>query len=257
MTEAAVIALLLFRRFWRVFPVFLAYSVWTLAASAAFYLAVRAYPDSYITASLVFTVVDSALLFGVLVELGVSILRPLRGSLPRFTPLAVALLILALGAAIWPFVAFPGAVHLSLEEAVLTRIQQDFRVLRVVVFVLLAAFSQVLSIGWRDRELQIATGLGFNSLVGLAVAMVHTHEATAAQYNQLNRLVIASYLCSLIYWAVSFAQPEAERRKFTPQMQNVLLAVAGSAHATRIALSDSSIENAQGNRTIEGDRRSS
>jgi len=38
---------------------------------------------------------------------------------------------------------------------------------------------------------------------------------------------------------VSFAQKEAERREFSPQMQGLLLAVAGSARSTRIALTGS------------------
>jgi hypothetical protein len=50
---------------------------------------------------------------------------------------------------------------------------------------------------------------------------------------------MAAYSCSLLYWAVCFAQQEAERREFTPQMQSLLLAVAGTARTTRIALADS------------------
>jgi hypothetical protein len=43
----------------------------------------------------------------------------------------------------------------------------------------------------------------------------------------------------LLYWLVSFAQKEAERREFTPQMQNFLLAMGGAAHSTRVALTES------------------
>ncbi len=237
--EAAVIGLLLFRRIWRAFPLFLAYSVWTLVGNAAGYAIFRTHIAGYATAYLVMMLLDSVLLFGVLVELGMSILRPLRASLPRIAPLIVSCLILALGAAIWPFTAYPGASHFSPESAVAAHIQQDFSVLRVLAFLALAAFSQLLSIGWRDRELQIATGLGFTSLVGLAVAMLHTHQTTATQYIDWNRLVVASYLCSLLYWVVSFAQAEEKRRKFTPQMESMLLAVAGAARSARIALRSS------------------
>lgn len=237
--EAAVIGLLLYRRLWRAFPFFLAYNVWSLIGSAGGYAIFRGNSKLYLTAYIVVVVVDSVLLFGVLVELGWSVLRPLRASLPRSALAVVAGLILALGAAIWPFAAFPGAVHLSREMAALMRMQQTFSILRVLAFVALAAGSQLLSIGWRDRELQIATGLGFNSLVGLGVAMLHMHQTTRAQYSNWNEVVVASYLCSLLYWVVSFARKEAERREFTPQMRSFLLAVAGAAHTTRIALEDS------------------
>jgi hypothetical protein len=49
----------------------------------------------------------------------------------------------------------------------------------------------------------------------------------------------------MAYWVFSFAQQEAERREFTPQMQSFLMAVAGSARATRLTLTESA---AAGNR---------
>lgn len=237
--EAGVVSLLLYRRAWQTFPIFLAYSVWTLIGSLIDYIALRGYSASYATAYIVVMMIDAVLLFGVLVELAWSILRPLRAALPRGALFVVAGLIFALGAAIWPFAAFPGADRLTREIAILAHLQQTFSILRVLIFLALAAFSQLLSIGWRNRELQIATGLGFNSLVGLTVAMLHTHESTWVQYRHLNQFVVASYLCSLLYWIVSFAQQEQERREFTPQMQSFLLAVAGSARATRSALASS------------------
>ena len=233
--EAVVIALLLYRRVWRTLPVFLIYSVWTLMGSIGAYTVLRSYSHSvYLSVYLVEMVIDSVLLFGVLVELGWSILRPLRSSLPRISLVFIALLILALGAAIWPFASVPGAANQSREVAELMRLQQTFSILRVVVFLALAGCSQLLSIGWRNRELQIATGLGFTSLVGLTVAMLHAHQTTRDQYSHLNQFVIASYLCSLLYWVFSFAQQEEQRREFSPQMQSLLLALAGSARNARM-----------------------
>jgi hypothetical protein len=119
------------------------------------------------------------------------------------------------------------------------RLEQTNAILRVLFFLVLAGFGQLLSIGWRDRELQIATGLGFYSIVDLAVAMLHTHLTVWSQYAHLNQVVVASYICSLMYWVYSFAQKEAKRQEFTPQMQNLLLAVAGAARSTRAGLAES------------------
>jgi hypothetical protein len=58
-------------------------------------------------------------------------------------------------------------------------------------------------------------------------------------------MVTACYDCSIVYWIVSFAQEVPERREFTPQMQSFLLAVAGSARSTRVALTNSSETKAQ------------
>ena len=239
LAEAVVIGLLLYRRLWRTFPAFLIYNVWTLVGSVGAYAIFRDYRAEYLTTYTVALVVDSVLLFTVLLELAWSTLRPLRSSLPRIVPWVIGALILALGAVIWPFAAFPGAAELSRETAALMRMQQTFSILRVLVFVVLAAGSQLLSIGWRDRELQIATGLGFYSLVGLAVAMLHMHQTTRMQYSHWDRVVVASYICSMLYWVVCFSQQEAERREFTPKMQSFLLAVAGAARTTRVALADS------------------
>ncbi|MGH9606863.1 MAG: hypothetical protein ACRD3N_14325 [Terracidiphilus sp.] len=241
--EAAVIVLLFYKRVWRAFPLFFAYSIWTLFGSAAAYLILRGHPSTslfYVTAYLTYIIVDSTLLFGVYVELAWSILRPVRSSLPRGALFIVTLAIIGIGGAIWPFAAYPGASHLSREMAALMRLQQTLSILSVLVFAALAGFSQLLSLGWRDRELQIANGLGFYSLVGLAVAFLHTHQSTLVQYGHLNEIAIAGYLCSMLYWIVSFSHKEAERRAFTPQMQNMLLAVAGAARTTRVALEDSS-----------------
>lgn len=237
--EAAVIALLLYRRVWRTFPAFFLYSVWSLLGSVTDYVVFRSYRSGYITAYLTVMVLDSCFLFGVFLELAWSTLRPVRASLPRGAFLAVGFIILAAGGVLWPFTTVPGAAHLSKEFDVLLRLQQTSSILSVVIFLALAGFSQLLSIGWRNRELQIATGLGIYSLVSVTVSVLHTHPSMRAQYNLLDEFVVASYLCSLLYWIVSFAQQEQERREFTPQMQSFLLAVAGSARATRSALASS------------------
>jgi hypothetical protein len=148
-------------------------------------------------------------------------------------------LIALAGAIIWPFAKDPAFAHLNAQWQLLGRFMQTDSILRVFFFLILAGCSQLLSIGWRDRELQIATGLGFYSLVAVGVAALHAHMGPTQHYIELDQLVIASYLVSLAYWAFSFAQQEAERREFSPQMQGLLLAVAGAARSSRIALSGS------------------
>ncbi|MGA9060199.1 MAG: hypothetical protein WB341_00905 [Terracidiphilus sp.] len=237
--EAAVIGLLFYRRIWQTLPVFCSYCVWDVLSNVGVYIVGRHYP-MYFQVYAAQVIIDSALLFCVLVELAWSVLRPLRPSLARRSLIIVGALILLAGAIIWPFAAFPGLVHVASKQfLLLARLQQTVATLRILFFLLLAGGSQLLSIGWRDRELQVATGLGFYSIVSVTASLLQARGTSAAQFQHLNRFVVASFLCSLVYWLVSFAQKEAERREFTPQMQNFLLAVAGAAHSTRVALTES------------------
>ncbi len=172
-------------------------------------------------------------------ELTWALLRPLRASLSRMALVPIGVLILVAGAIIWPFAALPGIVHVEREVHILMQLQQTETILRVCFFLALAGCSQWLSVSWRDRELQVVTGLGFYSIVSLGVAMLNTHQTTGGQYRHLNEIVVGSYLVSLFYWLYSFAHKEVARREFTPQMERLLLAVAGAAHTTRTALTES------------------
>jgi hypothetical protein len=237
--ETALVGLLLYRRVWRALPVYCAYCVWDILSNIGAFLIDRYHPASYFRAYFAQTIIDAALLFCVLVELAWSSLRPVRASLPRWFLLVPAALILIAGAAIWPLAALPGLAHLSRQAYLLAQIQQTVSMVRILFFLLLAGASQLLSISWRDRELQVATGLGVVSIVSLAAAVLHMHQTTAAQYQVLAEVVVASYVCCMVYWVVCFSQKEAERREFTPQMQSLLLAVAGAAHSSRVALTES------------------
>lgn len=241
--EAAIIGLLFYRRVWRTLPIFCIYVIWALLSDGGWFVIQRQLTDpasrSYFVAFFVWTAADSALQIGVLIELAWSILRPIRPSLSYRALIAVALIILAAGAAIWPFAGTHDLAAMPTAWRNLVRVEQTTSILRILFFLALAASSQLLSIGWRDRELQVATGLGFYSIVSLAVVLWRSNEGVRPQYLLLNRIVTASYFCSMLYWVFSFAQQEAERREFTPQMQSFLLAVAGSARSTRMTLANS------------------
>jgi hypothetical protein len=244
-TGTAVVGLLFYQHVWRSMPFFCAYCVWDLFSNVGAYLALRYFPSSYLSIYLGETMVDTVLQFAVLVELAWSVLRPLRASLPRRTLVVIAIFIVLIGAAIWPFAALPRIAHLTTEELILVHLQQTASILRILFFFVLAGCSQLLSISWRDRELQVATGLGFYSLVGVSVAMLNARPALGLHYAVLNQVVVLSYLCSLLYWAVCFTSKDAQRKEFTPQMQNFLLALAGTAQTTRLALTDSEATKAR------------
>jgi hypothetical protein len=237
--ESLVLLLLVFRRVYRTLPVFSLYLGWSLLSDLGQSAAENRYPSAALAIYLVCTAIDSLFQFGVLFELLRSVLRPVAKFMPWWTSLAVAGLILLISAAIWPLTQSSIFTTFNNQQRLLVHLQQTFSILRVLFFLVLAGCSQLLSIGWRDRELQIATGLGFYSMVSIAVSVLHTRVALYPEYHRMDQIVAASYVGSLLYWAFCFVQQEAERREFTPQMQSFLLAVAGTARTTRMSMMDS------------------
>ena len=239
--QTAVIALLFFRRIYRALPLFSAYLVWLLLAQGL-NLILSKYPiQVYERGFLVVSLIDSAFLFCVLVELSMSVLKPIRSSLPRWTFLLVGGLLALAFVLVWPFATPPGVGQWNPASQRIIHLDITSSILQIVFVLALAGFSQLLSIGWRDRELQIATGLGFFSLVNLSVTLLHMNQGAgnSFQYHYLDDVVAGSFIVSMIYWIVSFAQKVPERREFTPQMQSFLLALAGQARSTRMAMTSS------------------
>jgi hypothetical protein len=239
LTEVSVIGLLFYRRVWRTLPVFFVYCIWALFSDSTALALTLDSPTGYnLKFYFASSAIDSAMQLSVIVELAWSVLRPLRSGLARSAVWLVAALILAVGAAIWPFAETSGIAGPSRGWHLAIQMQQTVSILRVLFFLVLAGCSQVLALGWRNRELQVATGFGFYSLVSLAVAAANSHLSTTSQFKELYWVVAISFLVSLLYWVYSFAQQEEERREFTPQAKELLLALAKSAHITRVQMAE-------------------
>lgn len=247
LAQAILIGLVLFRRTYKTLPIFSSYLVWSFFSDPIEILLIRHFQGAGLRIYLASAILDSIFMFCVLIEVSMSVLKPLRAWLPVWMMGAIGLLIAMAGGLSWQLVSFPG---LPGDYQTLGHLQLTVAAVRVLFFLVLAGFSQLLSIGWRDRELQIATGFGFYAIASLFVALLQLHMNQAAgtpelkqQYNLLEAIVAGSYVCSLVYWSVCFAQKAPERREFTPQMQKFLLAVAGNARGTRIAMASSSSES--------------
>jgi len=236
--EAALLLLLVDRRIWRTLPVFCGYCAWSLCSDIGMVLVDHFFQRAhiYMSAYLISFSGDAALEVGVLIELTWSILRPFRSTLPRWTMAWIALFTLAAGALLWQIPGTWDLTTMSSGFRFLLHFSRTTAILRVLFFLLLAGSSQWLSIGWRDRELQVTTGLGFYSFVSLVVEVIHSHMKWGDPYVNLNRIVVASYTCSLLYWFYCFTQKEVQRHEFSPQMMRVLTTLAGTARSTRLSL---------------------
>jgi hypothetical protein len=236
-TEAILIGLLVLRGVGQKLPVFLVYCCWALMSDLSALGMNILSPGGYgMRFYIAITVIDFALQLCVLVELAWSVVRPLRSNISLKALPLIAAAVVAGGAAIWPFAGLGGVEGASPGWHFLMQMQQTASIMRVLFFLLLAVSSHMLSLGWRDRELQVATGFGFYSLVSLAVALMNTHHATEERFAHLYWAVAISFVFSLFYWVGSFAQKEAERHEFTPQMRHTLLALAEAVRVTRTEL---------------------
>lgn len=244
-TEAILIALVLRKRAFRSFPVFCAYLIWDLIDGIGLYTTSHLFPTQFFRIFLIALVIDSIFVFAVLVEVSWSVLRPLRSALPRWAILVVALLVGAAGAAVWPFAHSAVYASYGPQSRLLIHLQQTASIVRILFFLVLAACSQLLSINWRDREMQIATGLGFFSIVTVGVSILQAGLAPGSLYHLLDMAVVSADIVTILYWTYSFAKEPAPRREFTPQMQSFLLAMAGSARSTRIVLADTQSQNSR------------
>jgi len=240
-SEGIIILLLLKGRVQKTFPIFFLYLCWSLFCDLALNcVRILAPTEVHFRVYYIQLILDSIMIFAVLVEVCWNVLRPIRNALPKYSLLGIAVLVGVGGLILWPIAGLAAPANLTDVGLTFFKLQQTPAILRAVFFLALAAFSQVLSIGWRDRELQIATGLGFYSIVSLAITILHTHETVVGStYHWLDLAGGTSYLLALMYWVYSFATQTAERREFSPQMQSMLLAVAGAARTTRVALNDS------------------
>ncbi len=250
--EAAVVVLLMKVRAFRTLPAFFVYMCWSLISDAAL-VSLQTQPAAiYFRIYEIQMVIDAAMTFAVLVELTWSVLRPLRSSLPQKAWAAIPFLIILAGLIVWPLAGLtvPGCVpgqncdsgHFADQAAFYFRLQQSFAILRVIVFFAMAGFSQLIGIGWRSRELQVATGLGFYSILSLGITVFHTYQLSGTQsYHWLDVAGAAGYIGTLTYWVFAFATKEAERKEFSPQMANFLLLIGGTARASRVALTDFSV----------------
>ena len=229
----------------RLYPIFVIYLLLNLAEDAlglSWNLSSDAYRRYYFVA----TILDYVLQLLIVFEIGKNVLSPAKRSIPF--PIArvatIAILICTLIAASFsPQVQSLGTgnlVQLSL------RVTLGLAVLKLLLFAALAGFAQVLGIGWKSHVLQLATGLAFYAGVSLLIQIASSHVSSTdtdmyiSHLGRLMRIQSAAYNITLAFWIWAFSRNEAQRKDFTPQMQEVLVTIAESAKRTRLAVTRSS-----------------
>jgi hypothetical protein len=105
--------------------------------------------------------------------------------------------------------------------------------LRMLIFAATAGFAQLLGIGWRNKVLQLATGLSFYSAVDLIVSLVGRYSGDSRDLEAIRMIAITLEL-GFFVWV--FTTKEVRRREFSPQMEQFLVTLAGRAKLARTAI---------------------
>jgi uncharacterized membrane protein len=228
--------LLLRRRLYKTFPMFTAYIFYSLISDLLFLIVFRhVSPGTYFVAYFANSVPEFLLQLGILIEVARNVLNPVKRSLPK--------------ASLWVFAAMlvSGtvlALLLSAESkpSELTRWSQyfvqinfSFAILRLVIFSAIAAFSQMLGIGWKNHVLQIATGFASYSIIILLVELLHhfTGVADSYRYHLHEQIRSLGWCMALGYWSYVLAKKEVPRREFSPKMASFLLSIADTGRDAR------------------------
>lgn len=237
--EIGLLSILSVRRIYRTFPIFYSWLVFIVLLEPTFYwLLHHASAETYLKVYFTLNFPQYLLEAGVLVEIAANVLQPAKRALPKRLPLFLIAGMLIIGVAAFLFAARLNASTLAHPRSFQV-LNATMALLRLVTFLVIAGFSQLLGIGWKNHVLQLASGLAFYAAVTLIVEMGHSHLRAGPDYaNQffaLDRLRVAGYLCSLTYWCYSFARQEAPRKEFSPQMAQLLVSISGSAKRHSVA----------------------
>ncbi len=234
--EVVVVGLLIYRRTFRIIPCFTAYVVWTILSDSIMVSLLRK-QQAYVNVFAVEMTLDSILQFIVLLEVVWRTLNPIRTELSRRVLVFAAVFTIAAGVLLWPLAGLCIRKNMPHIYHYVTQMQQTISFLRIVFLLVLTCSSKLLSIGWRDRELQVTTGLGFYSIASFGGFLLHINTPrNPIAFERIEIGITTCYLLTLIYWVSALVQKEARRQTFTPEMEQFLWKITGNASAIRASL---------------------
>jgi hypothetical protein len=244
--DLLLLGILFSRRLYRMFPVFSIFVLWDLISDPLLLLVLSAdhgvFRHYYSQAYYSFSILEYLLGLGILLEIAANVVRPVQRSFPKGILYSLLGTMLAVGIGSFLVAAHVNAATLATPRTFIV-MDTTVAILRLVTFLLIAGFSQVLGLNWKSHVLQLATGLAFYSLVmlmgELAQSQLRAGPYYSAQYTYWSHVEVGGYLCTLFFWCYAFAKKEAPRKEFSPQMAKILVSLSGSTKRQRSALARS------------------
>jgi hypothetical protein len=236
--QVVLLFVLFHRRLYRTFPVFCSYLLYSCFADLLFtYLIRHSSGSAYFNAYFANNVPEFLLQLGILVEVAWNVLNPVRRSLPRsslyvLVAMVVSGTILALILAL-----FSREADVRSWSRVFLQVNFGVAILRLVIFLAIALFSQMLGLSWKNHVFQIATGIASYSILILLVELMHHYTGASddSRYHLLEQFRVVGWCLALGYWSYALAKKEAPRREFSPKMDSFLVSISETARENRIA----------------------
>lgn len=234
--QLLLLTILIVRGLHRTFPVFSAYLSWQIFSDLLLFLAlsgvVGLFRRNYIPFYYSLSIINYLFELGVLLEIGAHVLRPARRALPRGVLYFLLGLTLAIGLAYFLATQWLKPAQFTNLRLFLAT-NATAAILCIVVFLLIASFSQVLGLSWKNHVLQLATGFAFYSIVELVMELMQSQLHAGPDYGSRfifwGRVEIVGYVGTVFFWCYAFLKQEAPRKEFSPQMQKILVQLSGSA----------------------------
>jgi hypothetical protein len=230
--EIALLVILLARRQYVSYPVFTFYIAFNVLTDIGLEAVMAVSPHVGQSVGFLLLPLQYMIDLGVLFEVAWHVLRPVQPSLPPGTiRVFVGLVVIAmLGGTLLAWEFRHGGNQISDIKRPL-----DLTVgfLRMLIFAVTAGFAQVLGIGWKNKELQLASALSFYSAVDLIVSLAARNSTGFDAYEPIRGLAYVLELGFLIY---AFTTKDVGRREFSPQMEQFLVTLAARARVARTAL---------------------
>ncbi|HTV07334.1 MAG TPA: hypothetical protein VME86_18330 [Acidobacteriaceae bacterium] len=241
--ELSLLAVLIFRGSYKVFPVFTTYIIWLTISDPLLMLVLTSHHNQgghlYYRTYFAFNIIQYIIELMVLFEIASVVLRPAAKILSWKFLLAFIIVMIALALGAFLITADINDATLAHPRTYMV-VNTTMAILRLATFLLIAGFSQLLGLSWKNHVLQLTSGLAFYAIVTLIVELGQSHLRAGPHYAQefysLSHLRIGGYLCALYFWCYAFAKKEAPRKEFSPQMARILVSISGGTKRQRAVI---------------------
>lgn len=223
--QAILFAILIFRRRWRDFPVFTAFTGFETILNPSLYLILdlcsrSLYRRTYYAAILIEFVLE----LGVIWEIARIVMRPtgtwVQDAKKQFILWGAAGILLA-GALPW-LVTPPAANFLGRLE-VRGNLFTSLVVCELIAVV--TRTSKSLGLGWRNHVMALGNGWTAWAAVSILVDGLHSYFGATRYFEVLEHVRTFAYLTTLGYWLVQFWLEEPARQPISPELSNYIQAL--------------------------------